>query len=182
MSRLSSGIGSTGFDSFEEVWRGFEFSDERIHPLQLVVHRIAAQEHRRHECTLSIMSIASYGHASVIDAGLLDPFDYDLPSLREESSKESREDMSSITFLMDIDDTFAFMENRPGQHVESDASRFYFRAPLSQRRGQSFTHRNSNMSVSSHAPSISIYNRSLGTHGSWANHRKEVDSVLSIFF
>jgi serine/arginine repetitive matrix protein 2 len=65
---------------------------------------------------MNLMSISSYGHASVIDAGLLDPFDYDLPSLREESPEESREDMSSITFLMDIDDTFAFMENRPGRH------------------------------------------------------------------
>ena len=60
--------------------------------------------HRRHESALSIMSISSYGH--VINAGSIDPFDYGLPSLQESS-----EDMSSISLLMDIEDTFAFMEN-----------------------------------------------------------------------
>ena len=45
--------------------------------------------------------------------------------------------MSSVSILMDIEDTFAFMENRPRQRVESDASSFYFRAPSSQQ--QSFT-------------------------------------------
>ena len=64
--------------------------------------------HRRHESALSIMSVSSYGH--VINAGSLDPFDYGLlvPSLRDSS-----EDMSSISILMDIEDTFAFMEDRP---------------------------------------------------------------------
>ena len=62
--------------------------------------------HRRHESALSIMSVSSYGH--VINAGSLDPFDYGLPSLRESSK-----DMSSVSILMDIEDTFVFMENRP---------------------------------------------------------------------
>lgn len=44
------------------------------------------------------MSVSSYGHA--INTGSLDLFDYGLPSLRESS-----EDMSSISILMDINDT-----------------------------------------------------------------------------
>ena len=128
MSRPTSGISFTGFDSFDEVRRGFEFSDDRptFYPPSAATRRVP---HRRHESALSIMSVSSYGH--VINAGSLDPFDYGLPSLRESS-----EDMSSIS-VMDIDDTFAFMENRP-RRVESDASSFYFK-PLSQQHGQSFT-------------------------------------------
>ena len=204
MSRPSSGISFTGFDSFDEVRRGFEFSDERpsFYPPSAVTRRVP---HRRHESTLSIMSVSSYGH--VINSGSLDPFDYGLPSLRESS-----EDTSSITILMDIDDTFAFMKNGTRRRVESDASSFYFRAPLSQQHGQPFTrghrHRDSNMSVSSQAPPISLYNRSFGTHrrndssassssvaisyarhganngmAAWARHRKEVsvESVMSDF-
>jgi serine/arginine repetitive matrix protein 2 len=204
MSRPSSGISFTGFDSFDEVRRGFEFSDDRptFYPPSAATRRIP---HRRHESALSIMSVSSYGH--VINAGSLDPFDYGLPSLRESS-----EDMSSVSILMDIDDTFAFMENRPRRRVESDASSFYFRAPSSQQHGQSFTrghrHRDSTMSVSSQGPPISLYNRSFGTHrrndssassssvamsyarhgansgmAAWTRHRKEVsaDSVMSDF-
>jgi serine/arginine repetitive matrix protein 2 len=201
MSRPTSGISFTGFDSFDEVRRGFEFSDDcpTFYPPSAVTRRVP---HRRHESALSIMSVSSYGH--VINAGSLDPFDYGLPSLRESS-----EDTSSV-FVMDIDDTFAFMENRPRRRVESDASSFYFRAPSSQQ--QSFTHghrhRDSNMSVSSQAPPISLYNRSFATHrrndssassssvamsyarhgansgmAAWTRHRKEVsiDSVMSDF-
>jgi serine/arginine repetitive matrix protein 2 len=87
--------------------------------------------------------------------------------------------------------------------VESDASSFYFRAPVPQQQGQSFTrghrHRDSTMSVSSQGPPISLYNRSFGTHrrndssassssvamsyarhgansgmAAWTRHRKEV--------
>ena len=69
---------------------------------------------------------------------------------------------------MDIEDTFAFMENRHRRRVESDASSFYFRAPSSHQYGQSFTrghrHRDSTMSFSSQGPPISLYNRSFSTH------------------
>ena len=203
MSRPSSGISFNGFDSFDEIRRGFEFSDDRptFYPPSAATRRIP---HRRHESALSIMSVSSYGH--VINAGSLDPFDYGLPSLRESS-----EDMSSVSIGMDIEDTFAFMENRPRRRVESDASSFYFKAPSSQQQ-QSFTrghrHRDSNMSVSSQGPPISLYNRSFGTHRrndssassssvamsyarhgansgmvAWTRHRKEVsvDSVMSDF-
>ena len=206
MSRPTSGVSFTGFDSFDEVRRGFEFSDDRpmFYPPPAATRRVP---HRRHESALSIMSVSSYGH--VINPGSLDPFDYGLPSLRESS-----EDMSSVSVLMDIEDTFAFMENRPRRRVESDASSFYFKAPLSQpqQQGQSFTrghrHRDSTMSVSSQGPPISLYNRSFATHrrndssassssvamsyarhgansgmAAWTRHRKEVsvDSVMSDF-
>ena len=201
MSRPSSGISFSGFESFDEVRRGFEFSDDRpaFYPLPAASRRVP---HKRHESALSIMSVSSYGR--VINSGSLDPFDYGLPSLRESS-----EDMMSISMSSDIDDTFAFMENRPRRRVESDASSFYFR-PSS--RGHSFSRghrkRDSNMSVSSQAPPISLYNRSFGTHrrndssassssvamsyarhgansgmAAWTRHRREVsvDSVMSDF-
>ena len=113
---------------------------------------------------------------------------------------------------MDIDDTFAFMKNGTQRRVESNASSFYFRAPLSQQHGQSFTcghrHQDSNMSVSSQASPISLYNCSFGIHhqnnssassssiamlyarhsvnsgmAAWECHRKEVliESVMSDF-
>jgi hypothetical protein len=204
MSRPTSGVSFTGFDSFDEVRRGFEFSDDRpvFYPPSAATRRVP---HRRHESALSIMSVSSYGR--VINAGSLDPFDYGLPSLQESS-----EDLSSVSILMDIEDTFAFMENRPRRRVESDASSFYFRAPSSQQQGQSFTrghrHRDSTMSVSSQGPPVSLYNRSFGTHrrndstassssvamsyvrhggnsglAAWKRHRRDVsvDSVLSDF-
>ena len=203
MSRPSSGISFTGFDSFDEIRRGFEFSDNRpaFYPPPAANRRVL---HKRHESALSIVSVSSYGR--VINSGSLDPFDYGLPSLRESS-----EDMS-IAMSSDIDDTFAFMENRPRRRVESDASSFYFRAPSSQQHGHSFTRghrqRDSNISVSSQAPPISRYNRSFGTHrrndsnissssvamsyarhganngmAAWTRHRKDVsiDSVMSDF-
>ena len=65
----------------------------------------------------------------------------------------------------DINDTFAFMENRPQWCGESDTSSFYFR-PSS--HGHSFTcghcKWDSNMSVSLQAPPISLYNHSFDTH------------------
>lgn len=204
MSRPTSGISFAGFESFDEVRRGFEFSDERPAfypppPLPAATRR----PHKRHESALSIMSVSSYGR--VINSGCVDPFDYGLPILRE---RPSSEDMTSTS----LDDTFAFMRNRPRGRVESDASSFYFKAPSSQSHGHSFTrghrHRESNMSVSSQAPPISLYNRSFGTHrrndssassssvaisyarhgansgmAAWSRHRKDnsVDSVMSDF-
>ncbi|KAF8814601.1 hypothetical protein BYT27DRAFT_7249906 [Phlegmacium glaucopus] len=209
MSRPTSGISFAGFESFEEVRRGFEFSDERpaFYPPPAASRRVP---HRRHESALSIMSVSSYGR--VINSGSLDPFDYGLPSLRERPSSEDVTNASISVDIGDIDDTFAFMANRPRRRVESDASSFYFRAPLPQQYGHSFTrghrHRDSNMSVSSQAPPISLYNRSFGTHrrndssassssvalsyarhgansgmAAWTRHRKEtsVDSVMSDF-
>ena len=82
MLQPSSGVSFTGFDSFDEVHHGFEFSDDHpmFYPPSAMTRRAP---HRRHESALSIMSVSSYGH--VINAGSLDPFDYGLPSLRESS-------------------------------------------------------------------------------------------------
>jgi serine/arginine repetitive matrix protein 2 len=75
-----------GFDSgsFDEVRRGFEFSDDRpmFYPPSAATRHVP---HRRHELTLSTVSVSSYGN--VINAGSLDPFDYGLPSLRESSGR-----------------------------------------------------------------------------------------------
>ncbi|KDR69956.1 hypothetical protein GALMADRAFT_898782 [Galerina marginata CBS 339.88] len=204
-SRPSSGISFEGFNSFEEVRRGFEFSDERpaFYPPPAVVASVAAGRrapHRRHESVFSIASVSSYGH--VINSGSNDPFDYGLPSLRE---RPSSEDMTSISMSMSVDDTFAYLANKPRRRVESDASSFYFRPQQNGPRGH--RRRESNMSVSSQAPPISLYNRSFGhrrndstassssvamsyiKHGAnggisaWAKHRRDqsVDSVMSDF-
>ncbi|KAF8959872.1 hypothetical protein BDZ97DRAFT_1666634 [Flammula alnicola] len=211
MSRPTSGISFEGFDSFEEVRRGFEFSTDRpaFYPPPAVAASGAYRRapHRRHESVFSIASVSSYGH--VINSGSNDPFDYGLPmpSLRE---RPSSEDMSSISMsLGDLEDTFAFVHNKPRRRVESDASSFYFRAPAPQQIGAIRGHRRreSNMSTSSQAPPISLYNRSFGhrrndstasassvalsyaRHGAnngfsaWARHRKDqsMDSVMSDF-
>ena len=64
MWRPSSGISFTAFDSFDKVQRGFEFSDKHpsFYPPFVVTRHVP---HRRHESTLSIMSVSSYGHAMV---------------------------------------------------------------------------------------------------------------------
>jgi hypothetical protein len=201
MSRPTSGVSFAGFESFDEVRRGFEFSDERpaFYPPPVPTRRVP---HRRHESAFSMMSVSSYGH--VINPGSVDPFDYGLPSLRESSSS------ASVSVIFSVDDTFAFMANRPRQRVESDASSFYFKVPQQHRHSFTRGHRrrDSNMSVSSQAPPISLYNRSFGTHrrndssassssvvmsyakygasagmAAWARHRQEpsVDSVMSDF-
>ncbi|KAG5650532.1 hypothetical protein H0H81_011921 [Sphagnurus paluster] len=197
-SRHSSAMSFVGFDSFDEVRRGFEISSER--PFYPPVATRRSTRHNRHESLFSIASVSSYGRAH--DYGLSDPFDYGLPSLRE---RPSSEDMSSMS--MSVDDTFSFINHQPRRRVESDASSFYFKAPM-----QSFSrgHRRheSNMSVSSQAPPVSLYNRSFGTHrrndssssaqsfalsyamhgasggrAAWARHRQEgsVDSIMSDF-
>ncbi|KAF8867965.1 hypothetical protein CPB84DRAFT_1810241 [Gymnopilus junonius] len=192
-SRPASGISFQGFDSFEEVRRGFEFSGERqpFYPPPAASVASRRAPHNRHESVFSIASVSSYGH--VINPGSNDPFDYGLPSLRE---RPSSEDMSSISMSMSIDDTFAFLPNRARRRVESDASSFYFR-PL-QARGH--RRRESNMSVTSQAPPISLYNRSFEhrrndssastssvamsyVKHAWARHRKDqsFDSVVSDF-
>ncbi|KAF8060726.1 hypothetical protein FPV67DRAFT_304096 [Lyophyllum atratum] len=196
-SRHSSGMSFAGFESFDEVRRGFEFSNERPFYPPPAARRHA--HHRQQESLFSIASVSSYGRAH--DYGLNDPFDFGLPSLRE---RPSSEDMS---MSMTVDDTFSFLDRQPRRRVESDASSFYFKAPM-----QSFSrgHRRheSNMSISSQAPPVSLYNRSFGTHrrndssssaqsvalsyamhganggrAAWARHRQDssMDSVMSDF-
>ncbi|KAJ7234518.1 hypothetical protein B0H12DRAFT_1204744 [Mycena haematopus] len=192
-SRPPSGISFTGFDSFEEVRRGFEFHNNRpaFYPPPVASNKRVP--HGRQDSVFSIASVSSYGH--VTNPGITDPFEYGLPmpSLRERPSSEDL----SMSMSLNVDDTF------------SDASSFYFKAPT-QPSVPGHRRRESNMSVSSQNPPISFYNynRSFGnqrlsendtsTSGSslahqyaaygatggrqaWAKHRQQssVDSVMS---
>ena len=69
-----------GFESFEQVRHRFEFTDERppFYPPPVATWYVS---HKRDEPIFSIMSVSLYGH--FINPGLLDPFDYGLPSLQE---------------------------------------------------------------------------------------------------
>jgi hypothetical protein len=195
VSRPTSGASFAGLESFEEVRRGFEFSGDRsFYPPPA---RNSRAPHRREDSAFSIASVSSYGR--VLNNGVSDPFDYGLPRLQE---RPSCEDISSISMSLTVDDTFAFIRGKPRARVDSDASSFYFHAPA---RGHG--RRESNMSVSSQVPPISLYNRNFGhrrndstassssiahsyaRHGAnsgfsaWARHRKDpsVDSLMSDF-
>ncbi|KAH9896427.1 hypothetical protein C8Q73DRAFT_788785 [Cubamyces lactineus] len=203
-SRTESGLSFTGFDSFDEVRRGFEFGPNRpaFWPPQEAVFRPA---HKQHESLYSIASISSYG--AVVNPGTQDPFGY----AHEPSRPPSMDDMSLyMSMSMSVDDTFSFINrNKPRKRVDSDSSSFYFRAPAGAqmihpyRRG----HRRgpSAMSVASNAPPVSLYNRSFAGHrrndsntsassvalsyvmhgaagrSTWAQHNRDfsVDSIMS---
>jgi hypothetical protein len=199
-SRNSSGLSFVGLDSYEEVRRGFEFGSDRAPFYPPSTAR--RNNHGRRESLFSIASVSSYGR--VINSGSNDPFDYGLPSLRE---RPSSEDLSMTSFS--VDDTFSFMHNRPRRRVESDASSFYFKAPI-QPLNRGHHHHESNLSVASQAPPVSLFNRSFGAaphrrndstasansvaqsyamygagsgRASWVRHRQDpsMDSVLSDF-
>lgn len=201
-SRQSSEASFSGFESFEEVRRGFEFNvnNPGFYPPPGATSRRRAY-HGRQDSVFSIASVSSLGR--VINPGVPDPFDYGLPSLVERPSSEDL----SFTMSMSVDDTFSFLDHGSRRRrVESDASSFYFRAPARQQQSmQSFTrghrHRDSNMSNTSFAPPISLYNRSFNHHrrsesntstgsfsqfhfgGRRARHRQDasVDSTMSDF-
>ncbi len=195
VSRPTSGVSFAGLESFDEVRRGFEFSGDRsFYPPPA---RNSRAPHRREDSAFSIASVSSYGR--VLNNGVSDPFDYGLPRLRE---RPSSGDFSSISMSLTVDDTFAFIRGQPRTRVDSDASSFYFHAPA---RGHG--RRESNMSVSSQVPPISLYNRNFGhrrndstassssiahsyvRHGAnggfsaWSRHRRDpsVDSLMSDF-
>ncbi|KAF5312056.1 hypothetical protein D9619_003769 [Psilocybe cf. subviscida] len=208
-SRPTSGISFEGFTSFDEVRRGFEFHNERPGwypppvPKNAAVttnnvgnHRRGGAHHRKHESTFSIASVSSYGH--VISAGSIDPFDYaELDALSEENMTM---EVSSASFSMEVEDTFANRACGPlrlRKRVDSDASSFYFRSGPAP-RGGGHRRRESNMSVTSVAPPISLYNnsRAFTGHGhrrtdsnasgiaGWAaRHRRDMstDSMMSDF-
>ena len=103
-----------GFDSFDEVRRGFEFGPNRpsfYPPINF------SREHNKQDSIFSIASVSSYG--SVIDNGAADPFGY------SRHSRPPSEDMS-ISMSMSVDDTFSFMYQKRRSRVDSDASSFYF--------------------------------------------------------
>lgn len=89
--------------------KGFEFSGDRsFYPPPVHANRGGVHES-------AFTPVSTYGR--VVNNGVSDPFGYGLPSLIE---RLSLEDISSISILMMIDDTFDFI-HRPCQRVDSDA-------------------------------------------------------------
>ncbi|KAJ3573255.1 hypothetical protein NP233_g2552 [Leucocoprinus birnbaumii] len=154
-SQASSVSSFVGFDSFEEVRRGFEFNSQRpgFYPPPSSSNQRSQQIR---ESMMSIASVSSYGR--VINPGVADPFDFGLSGLRERPISENLETMSFT-----LDDTFSFLKHpsRRRRRVDSDASSFYFHAPASRPRDR---RRESAIFVTSQAPPVSLFNRSFGAH------------------
>ena len=167
-SRASSQTSFRGFESFDEIRRGFEFVDNRpaFYPPPFNDRR----NQQPRDSMMSMASVSSYGF--VIDPGLKDPFDYGY------ESRPASGDMSTIsTMSTSVDDTFSFIRRGPHRkRVDSDSSSFYFRAPsMSQipRSLKGHTRQDSVVSTASVVPPVSIYHRSFGAH-------RRIDSASSI--
>ncbi|KAH9003289.1 hypothetical protein EDB86DRAFT_2846246 [Lactarius hatsudake] len=167
-SRASSQSSFKGFESFDEIRRGFEFVDNRpaFYPPPFDNRR----NQQLRDSMMSIASVSSYGF--VINPGLKDPFDYGY------ESRPVSGDMSTVmTMSTSVDDTFSFIRRGPHRkRVDSDSSSFYFRAPgMSHisRPHKGHVRQDSAMSAASVAPPVSIYNRSFGAH-------RRIDSASSI--
>ncbi|KAH0838886.1 hypothetical protein J3R83DRAFT_7313 [Lanmaoa asiatica] len=157
--RNTSALSFAGFDSFAEVRRGFEFNDSRpgFYPPPGTT---SDRRHRKHESFYSIASVSSYGN--VLHGGSADPFDYGsavpLSSLRERPSSDD----FSFTMSTSVDDTFSFLRRQPlRRRVDSDASSFYFRAPLVHPYNRSHRRHESGVSV---GPPVSLFNRNSTYH------------------
>ncbi|KAF7293671.1 hypothetical protein MIND_01147100 [Mycena indigotica] len=177
-SRPASGISSTGFDSFDEVRRGFEFHANRptFYPPPPAARNTRAY-HGHHDSVFSI-------------------------GLREQPSSEDL----SISLSMNVDDTFSLLARDPRRkRAASDASSFYFKAPAQQSqtsRGHRYREStasitsfyNCNRSYASHRLSKADSSTSLLAHqytsqgatggrAAWARHQHEpsTDSILSDF-
>ncbi len=171
-SRAESGLSFTGFDSFDEVRRGFEFGPNRpaFYPPKDAVFR---PPHRRDMSVFSIASVSSYG--ATVDSGAQDPFGY-----QDGPSRPPSMDDMSISMSMSVDDTFSFINrNKPRKRVDSDASSFYFQMHpyrRGHRRGPSA------MSVASNAPPVSLYNRSFGAHAHRRNDSNTSASSVALSY
>jgi serine/arginine repetitive matrix protein 2 len=168
-SRASSQTSFKGFESFDEIRRGFEFAESRpsFYPPPSFNNR---RNQQQRDSMISIASVSSYG--IIINPGLKDPFDYGC------QSRPASGDMSAImTMSTSVDDTFSFIRRHPRRkRVDSDSSSFYFRPPgtsLVPRPLKNQFRRDSVMSTASMAPPVSIYNRSYGAH-------RRIDSVSSV--
>jgi len=132
-------------------------SQRSIHTPPAATRRVP---HRRHESALTCLFHPN-GH-SVVNTGSLNPFlIMVLPSLREWRRRER--------VLGYIDDTFAFIENQPPRWVRKRCLEFLFQSAIATAI-QTFLftyghrHQDSNLSVSSQAPPISLfYNCSFST-------------------
>ncbi|KAH9913689.1 uncharacterized protein BXZ73DRAFT_81864 [Epithele typhae] len=173
-SHRESVVSFTGFDSFDEVRRGFEFHDQRpgFYPPANATYR--PTKHSRDMSLFSIASVSSYG--AVVRDGVQDPFGFD----RDEPSRPPSMDDISIS-MSTVDDTFSFIHrNKPRRRVDSDASSFYFPQHTMHpyRRAAGAGHRRgpSAMSIASNmGPPISLYNRSFGAHA----HRRNDSSLVN---
>ena len=149
-------VSFVGFDSFDEVRRGFEFGPNRPAFYPPVTF---SREHNKQDSIFSIASVSSYG--SVINNGAPDPFGYS----RHNHSRPPSEDMS-ISMSMSVDDTFSFMYQKRRSRVDSDASSFYFRSQPSMMGQTRRGHKTHDSIISaSGAPPVSLYNRSHHGHG-----------------
>ena len=167
-SRASSQTSFRGFESFEEIRRGFEFVDNR--PAFYPPAFNSQRNQQTRDSMMSIASVSSYGF--VINPGLKDPFDYGY------ESRPASGDMSTVmTMSTSVDDTFSFIRRGPHRkRVDSDSSSLYFRAsgmPHIPRPPKGHTRQDSVMSTTSIAPPVSIYNRSFGAH-------RRIDSASSL--
>jgi serine/arginine repetitive matrix protein 2 len=168
-SRASSQTSFKGFESFDEIRRGFEFVETRpsFYPPSSFNNR---RDQQQRDSMISIASVSSYGN--VINPGLKDPFNYGYRS-RPTSSDAS----AFMTMSASVDDTFSFIRRHPRRkRVDSDASSFYFRSPgtsLVSRPFKNHFRPDSVMSIASLAPPVSIYNRSFGAH-------RRIDSFSSV--
>lgn len=195
-SRTTSEVSFQGFESFDEVRRGFEFHANRPAFYPPPGATTSRGWHNKHESVYSIASVSSYG--AVINSGTADPFGY-----RLSTRPASMSDDASISMSITVDDTFSFLKKDPHRkRVDSDASSFYYRPGA--RRGH--RRNESNFSVTSAAPPVSLYNRSFGAHrrndsgtsmssvaqsyamhganggrAAWARHHRQEPSGDSIF-
>ena len=178
-SRTESAASFTGFESFDEVRRGFEFHPNRpafYPPANAVYSRptnpVFRPAHARDVSLFSIASVSSYGAA--LNNGARDPFGYE----QEGPSRPPSMDDISIAMSMSVDDTFSFIRNKPRRRVDSDASSFYFQTSNTMHPYRRHRRGPSAMSVASNAgPPVSLYNRSFGAHrrndSSVYNHRRD---------
>ncbi|KAJ3539593.1 hypothetical protein NM688_g6343 [Phlebia brevispora] len=152
-SRSTSEASFTGFDSFDEIRRGFEFGLNRT-AFYPPPGATSIASHGHHESLYSIASESSYG--AVIRSGTLDPFGYG-------PNRPLSTDEISTTMSLTVDDTSSFLRRDPHrQRIDSDASSFYFRGVGNARRGH--RRNESNLSVTSNVLPINLYNRSFGAH------------------
>lgn len=150
-----SRVSFLGFDSFDEVRRGFEFGADR--PAFYPPPDMSSGQYNKHDSMFSIASISSYG--SVIDSGDVDPFGY--------ARNQSRPPSEDLSMSMTVDDTFDFMHKGRRARVNSNASSIYVKPAASMmgpiRRG--YRARDSVISVTSGAPPVSMYNRRSHVYG-----------------
>ena len=159
-ARHSSGISFAGMESFAEVRRGFEFTQDRpaFYPPSATRRR-----RRQRDSSFSVTSFASVSsYGQVLNPGCADPFDYGEQGLPDIPQSE---DECSSSMSLSVNDTFSFIRRDPRdpvrKRVDSDASSFYFNAsnqrqshmmqPYNRRRESAF-------SVASIAPPVSLHN------------------------